>query len=322
MKIMFAILYLISTILSAQSLNKQFHVEEMVEGGSDKIGGFNIVEYSVLSIDEKVIYKISNKTEYDIPYSKLEVFNNGGSVLINSFYGTLTFFDNSGTNLKKLKLSDNIGVEYERSIKSVVDGNTLVLLFNQQGDKFSTIQKYNFSGVVQTSFEVEILNVNGLAYSETLKQIYLSHIDWKNDGGMEKFVLLINENGEILKKYNSTFETGFFTENNLFVAFSNRSLLSINSETLEINFQKRSMSGKMFIDMTTNKESIIVISASPPKLESGKWYYKNPTIIKLNQSGEQIDKNKIETILFSEYGFNRLNGNLEFTAGNKHMNIE
>lgn len=322
MKQIIIALFLISTIISAQSLKKRFAVKEKIEGGSGSIGEDNVVEYSIVSGDGRLIYKISNKTDYDIPYSKLEVFNNGYSVLINSFYGTLTFFNNNGTRLTETKLSTNIGVEYERSIKSAVDNNTLLILFNQQENKFSTIQKYNYIGIIELNFVVDVLNVNGLAYSETLNQIYLSHIEWDQSGGIKKAVSLINENGELLKKYNSTFEKGFFAENNQFIAFSNKSLIAINSDNLEIYFQKKPAINEIFIDVTSAVGATVAVSAKPPILEDSKWYYKNLTIKKLSLSGKTIESRDVVTSLFSEYGFNWLDSKLKFIVGSKHVNVE
>ncbi len=322
MKNIFIIIFLINSIIAAQSINKKFTVEEKISGGSEFIGDYNIVVYSVKLSDGTLLYKISNKTDYDIPYSSIEVFDDGGSVLINAFYGTLTFFTNSGTKLSENKLRENIGVEYERSIKSVVDNNILLILFKEQNEKFSTIQKYNSDGELQRRFEIDVININSLAYSETKNQIYLSHIEWDSRGSANKIVSLINEDGELQKSYDAEFDKGFFTEENQFIAFSNKSLLSINTENLEINFQNETTNDELYIDVTASKNLIVAVTAKPPKLQNGKWYYKNPTIIKLDLSGKLIEKNEVETNSFSEYGFNRYNNDLEFRAGKDFVIIE
>lgn len=322
MKNIFIIIFLINSIIFAQSITKKYTVEEKIYGGSEFVGEYNIVVYSVKLSDGTLLYKISNKTDYDIPYSSIEVFDDGSSVLISAFYGTLTFFTNSGTKLSENKLRENIGVEYERSIKSVVDNNILLILFKEQNEKFSTIQKYNSDGELQRSLEIDVININSLAYSEAKNQIYLSHIEWDSRGSANKIVSLINEDGELMKSFNEEFEKGFFTEENLFIAFSNKSLLSINVENLEINFQKKMKNDELYIDVTATKNSIVTVTAKPPKLQNGKWHYKNPIIIKLDFSGKLIEKNEVETNSFSEYGFNRYNNDLEFRAGKDFVIIE
>jgi len=322
MKNIFIIIFLINSIVAAQSINKKYVADKKISGGSEFVGEYNIVVYSVKLSDGTLLYKISNKTDYDIPYSGIEVFNDGSSVLISAFYGTLTFFTNNGIKLSEKKIIEDIGVEYERSVKSVVDNNILLILFKEQNENFSTIQKYNSDGELEKSLEIEIININSLAYSGNLNQIYLSHIEWDSRGSANKIISLINKDGELQKSYDAEFDKGFFTEDNQFIAFSNKSLLSINADNLEINFQNKTANDELYIDVTASKNLIVAVKAKPPKLQNGKWYYKNPTILKLDLSGKLIEKYEVETNSFSEYGFNRSDNNLKFTAGKEIVIIE
>ena len=70
------------------------------------------------------------------------------------------------------------------------------------------------------------------------------------------------------------------------------------------------------------KTGIVVITAKSPKLKEGKWFYKNPTIVKMDLSGKLIEKNIIETSSFSEFGFQKTSNDLKFIAGNKHITID
>lgn len=309
-------------MIFAQSINRKYLVEEKISGGSESVSEFNIVGYSIKSVDDKLLYKISNKTDYDIPYSGIEVFDNGNSVLISAFYGTLTFFSNNGTRLKEIKLSKDIEVEYERNIKSVVDNNSLLVVFREENSNYSTLQKYNSNGTLVKGFEIEETNINGLAYSESLNKIYISSVEWENSGSMNKVISLINEGGELLKSYNANFEKGFFTEDNQFIAFSNKSLMSINTENFELNLRNELNNDELYIDVTVSKESIVAITTKSPKLKGGKWFYKNPTIIKIDLSGKLIEKNVVEINSFSEFSFKKTNTVLRFIAGNKNITIE
>lgn len=322
MKNTFITVLLIHSMIFAQSINKKCFVEEKISGGSSIVGEYNIVEYSIKTSDEKLLYKISNKTDYDIPYSGIEVFTNAGAVLINSFYGTLTFFSNHGPKLKELKLSETLAFEYERSIKSVVDNNSLLVVFRKKNNDYSTLKKYNSAGILEKSFEIEKTNINGLAYSESLNQIYTSSVVWDNSGSTNKTISLINENGDLLKSYNAYFETGFFTEDNHFIAFSKKHLLSINTENLEISLQNEPAKDELYLDVIASKGSIVAIKAKPPRLKGGKWLYKNPTIIKLDSSGNLIEKKEVEVNSFSEFSFRKTNKFLQFIAGSEIIAIE
>lgn len=309
-------------MIFAQPINKKYIVEEKISGGSKFVGEYNLVEYSIKSDDDKLLYKITNKTDYDIPYSDIEVFDNGCSVLISAFHGTLTFFNNNGAKLKEIKLHEDIDVEYERSIKSVVDANSLLMSYKDLANGISVLHKYNSNGILEIKIKIEKTNINGLAYSVSLNQIYISSIEWNNDGGMKKVISLINEDGELLTSYSANFEKGFFTEKNKFIAFSNKSLISINAENLVLNFQNKPTHDELYIDVTSLKDSIIVVTAETPKLQNGKWIYKNPTIVKMDLSGNIIDKNEVETSSFSEFGFRKTSKALLFTVGYKSITIE
>ncbi|MEN8192207.1 MAG: hypothetical protein ABFS12_05290, partial [Bacteroidota bacterium] len=303
MKNLLIIILLINSVVFTQSINENYKVEEKINGGSESVGVFNTVEYSVADKNGSILYKITNQTDYDIPYSHLYAFENGGSVLISSFYGMLTFYNSSGTKITDKMIKENVIGEYERSIKAVVDNNSLIIQFGELNDNFSTIQKYGFNGRLVSSIKIELTNINGLAYSEKLGQIYLSHVEWNNDGSADKKVSLFNEIGQVQKQYDAFFDKGFFTGDNRFVAFSNKTLLTVNTESLEVIFKNKANDNEMFLDITVSKEKIVAVSARPPKLQNGKWYYEDPTILKLDNSGKIIKENKIETDLFSDYEF-------------------
>ncbi|VAX29246.1 hypothetical protein MNBD_IGNAVI01-3223 [hydrothermal vent metagenome] len=321
MKKIFITILLISSIAFAQSINKKYFAEKKISGGSNTVGEFNVVEYSVKTIDDKLLYKISNKTDYDIPYSGIEIFGDGSSILINSFYGTLTFFSNNGKKIKGNKISKNLGFQYERNIKSVVDNNTLLILFQEDNTPYITLQKYNKAGALRKTISFEKKNISGLAYSEPLNQIYISYVEWENSGNANKLIALINGEGEELKKYSGNFEKGFFTNDNMFVGFSNKSLISINTKDKKLNFISNAPQNKIYLDVTASSEIIIAAAAGLPKLTNGKWIYNNLTILKIDKSGNITDQKNVDTSPFSDFGF-RTTDVVKFVADNKAIIIE
>ncbi len=322
MKNTFIIIIILCGSIIGQPLNKNFAATQKIIGGANEIGEYNFVEYSVKSNIGKELYQIIDKVDYDIPYSKLEVFSDGSSVLVSSFYGTLTFISNDGTKTKSVKIKDNIKVKYERSIKSVSDKNILVVLLSEQNENYSTIQKYNSSGNIINSFSVNITEVNGIAYSKSINHLYLSHIRWKNSGELDRRVTLLNSNGEVVKRFNANFEKGFFADDGKFVGITNKSVFSINTVKLKLNFNTIAEGNNIFIDVAEKSNSIIIAQAKNLELNNGEWYYKDPTIIKLDSAGQIIDKIKIDTELFSEFKFKNTNSNLEFVVGEKSIIVE
>ncbi len=316
MKNLFIIILLINSIVFAQSINKKYFVEKKISGGSKTVGEFNTVDYSIETTDNNVLYTISNKTDYDIPYSGIEVFNNGNSVLINSFYGTLTFFNNKGVKTKTTKLSDSLGFEYERNIRSVIDNNSLLVIFKEENKDYSFLQKYDSNGKLEKRLTLNETNITGIAYSESLDQIYISFIEWNNNGTANKKISLINEDGQLLKRYNDNFEKGYFAKGNRFIAFSNKSLLSINTQNLDVVFRNKSTTNKLYLDVTVINSNIVVAMASAPKLQNGKWVYNNSTILKLDSSGKIIERQNINAA-FSDFGFRKSGSTMQFITDNK-----
>lgn len=311
---------MINSIAFTQSINKKYFVEEKISGGSKSVGEFNVVEYLIKTADNKLLYKLSNKTDYDIPYSGIEVFDDGSSVLINSFYGTLTFFSNSGSKIKQVKLSAALNFEYERNIRSVVDKNFLLVVLNDGNKNHSVLQKYSANGALEKSLKLNETNINGVAYSEALDQIYISFIKWNSNGAVNKEISLINEDGQLLKSYNANFEKGYFAGDNRFIAFSNKSLLSINTQNLDVVFLNKSKNDKLFLDVSVVNNNIIAATASAPKLQNGKWIYYNPTMLKLNSTGKIIEEKNIDAA-FSEFGFKNTGIAVWFMVDNKIITI-
>ncbi|MCF6270187.1 MAG: hypothetical protein L3J41_10775 [Melioribacteraceae bacterium] len=312
MKNIFIIFLLLCGSIFSQSLNKKYNVTQRFIGDAKEVGEYNFVEYSVKSNSGKELYQIVDKVDYDIPYSKLEIFNDGSSVLISSFYGTLTFISNNGTKTKTIKIKNDIEVEYERSIKSISDENNLVVLFNELNGNYSTIQKYNTTGNILNEFTIDITDVNGIAYSKKLKQVFVSMVTWKDSGSLEKKVVTINNGGEIEKAFKTNFEKGFFTEDNKFIGISNKSVFSINTVNLKMDYEIKAEENSIFIDVTENSNSLIVAQAKNPELKEGEWYYKNPTIIRLDSSGTVVMRNNLKTELFKNYKFQKVNTGVEF----------
>lgn len=321
MKKIFIAILLINSIVFAQSINKKYFVEEEIYGGSKSVGEFNLVVYSIKTANNKLLYKISNKTDYDIPYSGIEVFDNGSSVLINAFYGTLTFFNSTGSKIKEAKLSESLGFEYERNIHTVVDNNSLLVVFREENKDHPILQKYSSSGMLEKNFKLNQTNINGVAYSEVLNQIYISSVKWNNSGEMSKEISLINGEGQLLKSYNANFEHGYFTDDNRFVAFSNKSLLAINTENLSVAFINKLTNNKLYLDVAESNGTIFAAAANAPKLQNGKWVYSNPTILKLNSNGKIFEKKNIDAT-FSGFGFRKIKTSVKFLTDNKAIIIE
>ncbi len=306
MKIIFLVI-IITSVLSGQSLTPKFYVKTHLET-TDKISDQkNVIKYSVFSKKNK-IYTITNETEYDIPYSELKTFNDGQSVLISAFHGTLEFYNNIGAKIKSLNIKSDISVDYERGIRSVVSDNSMIILFQEQNELYTTLQKYSSSGILERDLQLDITNINGIAYSINTDQVYLSRVEWTNNGIPLKFISLVNDKGQIVKEYNSNFEKGFFLGDNRFVAFSKKEIISIDSESYSVVFKKQVKSNYQFIDVNKENSLLVAVSAKAPKLKYGEWYYQNPIIQKFDLFGNLTEEKVLETDSFVNFRIDPLSG--------------
>jgi hypothetical protein len=313
---------LLSVNLLGQSLEKKCYNERIVNGGAEKIGEYNLVEYSVKLENGEALYQIMDKVDYDVPYSKLEVFENGNSVLISAFYGTLTFINNNGTKGKSIKIKENLKVEYERNIQSVVDKKSVLILFQELNDKFSTIQKYDEDGTLQLELEIPITDIGGIAFSESLNQIFISHFNWSDSGELEKKVTILNSNGEILKSIKATFEKGFFTNDDQFIGFANKSIFLFNTNSKEVMFNEKLNSTKVVLDVSYSNREIIIALSNNPKLENGEWYYSNATIQKVSLAGDVLNEIDFRTDLFVNYKLEKKGNSISFIADKRSLEIK
>lgn len=300
MKIIFLV-FIITSVLSGQFLNPKFLVKTHLESTEKTINNKNVVSYSVFSEKNNKLYAVSNETEYDIPYSELKAFDDGQSVLISAFYGTLEFYNNIGTKTKSLKIRNGISVDYERGIRSVVSDKSLIILFQEQNELYTTIQKYSSSGLLERDLHLDITNINGVAYSSNADQVYLSRVAWSNNGIPLNFISLINDKGQIVKEYNSSFEKGFFLGDNRFVAFSKKEIISIDSENYSVAFKKQAKSNYQFIDVNEENSHLVAVSAKAPTLKNGEWYYQNPLVQRFDLSGNLTEEKILETDSFVNY---------------------
>lgn len=310
-KIFFTVL-LSSTIFLGQTIDNNYKVEKKIIGGAKKNSGYNLVTYSVKSNDGKELYQIVDKVDYDIPFAKVEVFENGGSVMINSFSGLLTFIDNTGSKFKIKKIAEDINIMYERNILSCVDGENLIILFSKPNSEYSVIQEYNSEGSLEREARVNIDNVNGVAFSQNLNQIYLSYVKWDDSNNPNKFIVIVNENGKEIKRLKANFENGFFTKDNQFIGRANKSVICFNGKRLQLNFKSKVEENYIILDVAYNSEEVIVASAQEPKLKAGKWMYQNPKIRKFDLEGNIVDSKLINSNQFTEFGFKNVNGTMKF----------
>jgi len=320
-KILIIVLMLIINIFG-QSVNQKYSVKKNIIKTDNKIGHYNTIEYTVMQNDDKILYQIVDKVDYDIPFPKLQIFENGNSVLLNAFYGKLTFINGNGAKVKTLNIKKDIEVAYERNIISFVDNSSLIIAFTLQNEDNSVIQIYSDNGMLKNEFEISLININGIAFHEKLNKIFISSIVWNKHNVMEKRITVFNENGEVIKSLKSNFEKGFFTEDNKFIANTNKSLIVINANDSQIILKKEMNRESVLLDINYINKEILYAFAKTPTLANGKWFYENPTIISINEHGKLIDNKSVKIKKFSELTLSNYHNRLKVMIDNSIVSLD
>ncbi len=217
-----------------------------------------------------------------------------------------------GSKVKTSKIIENIPIEYERQLLSVVDGENLLILLTEPNKEYSIIKQYKFNGTFVNEIIVDFINVNGIAFTEKLNQIYLSYVKWDNLGKPQKNIVVYNNEGKILKNFESDFKQGFFTEDGKLIGYTNKSLICFDAKKLEIYFEYKLKQNYINLDVTYNSNKIFVASARQPILADGKWLYENPEISEYDLDGHLVESKEINSKPFTEYGFETLDGKINF----------
>jgi len=147
----------------AQSVSK-YTVDRNISGNAEKFGEKNSVDFKVLENENK-IYSIEIEIEFDVAIPGIKVFDDGSSVIINSFEASLTFYNNQGSEIIKSKIMKDLGVAYERSIYSYISENLIAISLSQPDINYSIIQIYNNQGQLIDNWQLNKNHINGLSFS-------------------------------------------------------------------------------------------------------------------------------------------------------------
>ena len=277
-----------ASLLSAQE-NNSFEVKRNITGHAERFGQKNSVEVKVMS-NSKEMYSINVELDFDVPFPELKVFDDGAAVLVNSFEGSLTFYDKEGGELVKSYILKDIPVRYERSVYASVSGETLVITLSQPDMDYSVAQLYNKRGQIISHWQVQEKHVSGLCYSDQNQLLAISVYDWQKDM-LNKSTVFFNSEGRAISRIPFAYEKEKFAEDgSLFIGYTNNACFVYKVKDNKISFQRRVLKDEMIIDVDYNNKEITIVTTKKPFLEKGKWYYQNPSFTRLNLNGKVIKK--------------------------------
>jgi hypothetical protein len=300
------LLYILINILCFTGLiiaqnSKIYSVDRKITGNAEKFGERNTVEYSVLENDN-IIYKINIELDYDVAVPALKIFDDGKSVLINTFEATLTFFDNKGSEFFKTKMIKDLPVAYERSVYSAISGEYLAVSLSQPEFNYSTIQIYNTLGQLIENWQLDEKYINGLGYSSSTDMLAISAYEWE-DGKLNKYTTFLQSDGTEYSRISLNFTKGKFVENeNIFIGNTNETCFVYDILENKILHAYKAIINKMILLAENIDNHIILIDVDEPILENGKWFYTEPQSRVFEINGNlSWDTEIISSKPFSEY---------------------
>lgn len=295
------IFILVLTVLIFGQNNNIYSVNKNITGNAEKFGEKNIIEFTVLE-NELELYRVNVNLEYDIAVPDLKVFEDGRSVLINSFEASLTIYDNEGSEYLKTKMIKDLAVEYERSVYSSISGEHVAVSLSQPDRDYSTIQIYNSLGQLIENWQLPEKFINGLSYSNNNDLLSISVYDW-HKGSLEKSTLFLQSDGKNISKVPHNFTNGKYVEKeNIFIGYTNEICFIYDIKENKILHTRQSLNNKMILLADYIDNLLIIIDVDQPYLENGKWFYRDPDSRGFEIRGDYIfiRDNKISNP-FSEY---------------------
>jgi len=284
--------------LSAAQEHNIFKVKRRLSRRAEKFGQKNFVRYTVINKGNP-IYSIRLELDYDLPFPELKVFDDGAAVLVNSFDGSLSFYNRQGLKTARSYIQKEIAVRYERSVYAAVSGAILAVTLSQPDMKYTLVRLYTKKGQPISRWRVPEKLVSGLCYSDQNQLLAVAVYGWSGDR-LNKFTLFFNEKGRKISQIPYGYKNGkFFRNGRLFIAYSNKICFVYNVKENKINFRYLVPKNAIITGAEYLNETVTIMHTPKPFLEKGKWYYQSPSFTRLNLKGEVIKEWQERGKLFS-----------------------
>ncbi|KAA3610720.1 MAG: hypothetical protein D8M58_20990 [Calditrichaeota bacterium] len=301
--------FIISGISIAQEID-DFSVNKEISGDAQNHKEKNTITYTVEK-NQKEIYSITNSLDYDAPVPEFIVFEDGAGVMVSSFDASLTFFDNLGEKIVKLKINKELKAIYERSIYSAIDENNLLIALSQPGLDYSLIQIYNEKGVLLNDWKIENEHVNGLQFAKSQNILAVSSYSW-GSGSISKNTQFFNRTGDLLQQSGNNFSSGSFVKNGEAFSGYRKHLYFLYDLTKKSTAFEFISKNDIIITAEYKSDEIIIVTTEAPVLNNGNWYYINPTIKVFSKEGKEISSRNEKTQPFSSFSLEQKDDRIFF----------
>lgn len=272
-----------------------FILKKQAFANAYKIGEKNLVDFSVFDKNNQKVFTVHDTVDYDIPFPEAKIFRNGYLVVVHSFDASVDFYNNSGTQIKKVYLLGKGNIEYERAIYFDIGKNKVGFLLYMPSQKKAELFVYTINGNKLFSVETEGKIASGIAFDENGTRLAVSSYSWETTG-KENFTQIYSSKGTELNSFDAVFTKGIFFDNReKFLGFTNKSIFVAGLIDNSLIWKRQISVKKIILDAYPYDGQIFIVDAAKVKLKKGTWRYYDLTLQKNDSNGKVIQSGKINT---------------------------
>lgn len=259
------------------------------------------IRYHITNFSGEEVYIIQLELPSDNPIPALYLANDGRSVLVDGYQGSVKISGTEGIAVAEIDLFEDDVLDYEKPAACAIadDGEKIAILaqkrplsFDANASTFISGEPYlfcySFDGTELLSKPLDLMTASEVAIAPSGDFIIASHYTPES----EKKSSLINLNGEVLLEIPTLFRYARFSQDETLLFLADRKSL------FKIDVENKSYSTKVLINETENRLVVDIRSASESNdlfvlmaesiFQNRQFEFIEPEVIKLNHNGERI----------------------------------
>ncbi|MBN1299987.1 MAG: hypothetical protein JW995_02125 [Melioribacteraceae bacterium] len=255
------------------SAENQYRVERKINGNAYNPGEVNEIVFEVYDASDNLIYSITEKVAYDIPYPSAVVFNDATLAVVNTFSAEIKFYNQekfTGT----YRFFNYNNFEYERSAYCKTDNDKMLVVLSDEYSGRSFVKIINNRLEVLSEFFIGSKHTTGIAINDELNVIAVSNNKSRGEV-FDKRTKFMNYSGQQIAVVNSLFHSGELTENGRFIGFDNRNAFEYNLNSKELTKYEVSDGNEVILNAALINGQMTVVTSEIPVLSNGIWKYKD-----------------------------------------------
>ncbi len=306
---------------SQASRNGEFTAATERIGGAKSHPEFNTWNASIRNRAGDVRYRIVREVPFDSPYPSIALFNNGGAVVENAFYGTLDFYDSRGNLLRTVLPFGTATAEHEQIIKVSTAGSRAAVLVSSPHRDAAVLTMYDEEG--------------SELWRNTLDGIHAAEVFLSSDAGViaagaytmkesvESYTHVFDGQGKSLMQVPGYFRCADVSQSHIVLGDRN-SVRSFAIGNPSPHFSWASVSPAHIVTDVRIAGSLVVCSVEKIEIIGGVPTYINPSLVVLDSFGSIVARRELSSASVSpvELMITGATANLSAEGGSTSLPLE